>query len=78
MFTLLWKLFGGRGATAPPPPPQPHLPSDSLYDDLRHEAGQSRAGHPRIEDAPEPLSRALEQVISATKRQRARTARRGR
>lgn len=77
MLTLLRKLFRGRGADARPPAPEPRLPSDSLYDDLRHEAGQSRAGHPRVEDAPEPLSRALEQVLSATKRQRTRTARRG-
>jgi hypothetical protein len=77
MLTLLRTLFGGRGAVAPPPRPQPRPPSDALYDDLRHEAGQSRAGHPPVEDAPEPLSRALEQVISATKRQRTATARRG-
>lgn len=78
MFTLLRKLFGSRSAAARSPAPQPRLPSDSLYDDLRHEAGQSRAGHPRVEDAPEPLSRALEQVISVTKKQRTQAARRGR
>jgi hypothetical protein len=75
MLTALRTLFGGRGAVAPPPRPQPRPPSDALSDDLQHEAGQSRAGRPRGEDAPEPLSRALEQVISATTKPQTRMAR---
>lgn len=78
MFAVFPKLFGGRGAATPPQAPQPRPPSDLLHDDLRREAGQSRAGDPRVDGAPEPLSRTPEQVIAATERQRARTARRGR
>lgn len=77
MLRVLRRLFGGRRVDPSSPMRQPHMPSDSLYDDLRHEAGQSRTAPPRVEDAPEPLSRTLEHVISATKKQRKQTGRRG-
>jgi hypothetical protein len=77
MLTVLRRLFAGRRAPPSSPARPPSLPSDSLYDDLRHEAGQGRTAPPRVEDAPEPLSRALEQVISATKKRRTQAGGRG-
>jgi hypothetical protein len=77
MLTVLRRLFWMRRAPPSSPARPPRLPSDSLFDDLRHEAGQGRTAPPQVEDVPEPLSRTLEKVISATKKQRTRAGRRG-
>lgn len=72
-----WRRMRGRtGAPAARRHPEPQLPSDSLFDDLRHEAAaQCQAAASVYPSTPAPLSRTLEKTVAATEK-REKAARR--